>query len=50
LVPKGRRPLLQAYPENFIAGGVDALHLDHLDLVAGTIGWSLASAGYESEE
>jgi lysozyme family protein len=50
LVPKGRGPFLQPFPDNFIAGACDALHLDGLDQVAAGIGWSMASAAYESEE
>lgn len=45
IVPAGRGP----FPD-FVAGALDALHLDHIDQVASTIGWSMASAAYESEE
>lgn len=46
IVPKGRGPFLQSYPENFIVGGLDALHLDGLDKITD---WSMERAAYEAE-
>lgn len=50
IVPIGRGPFDQMFPDNFVFGALDALHLDGLDKVASTIGWSMPSAAYESEE
>lgn len=51
IVPKGRGPFLQPFPEDFIAGCLDALAIDRLDQVAHQAGgWSLARFCYESEE
>lgn len=44
LVPRGRGPY-----ETFAEGAEDALHLDGLDKVASTIGWTQESAAYKWE-
>lgn len=46
IVPKGLGPWLQPYPENFVQGGLLALHIDGSDLVTQ---WSVPRAAYESE-
>lgn len=49
IVPKGRGPFPDTI-EGFIAGALDALHLDGLDQVAKTVeGWSMTRFCYESE-
>jgi lysozyme family protein len=50
IVPIGRGPFPQQFHADFIAGGVDSLHLDQLDQVASKIGWMMSTAAYESEE
>lgn len=50
IVPLDRGPFLQPFPEDFIAGALDALHIDGLDKVASIgEGWTLARAAYEGE-
>lgn len=49
IVPIGRGPWNEPHPDNFIAGCVDALHLDGLDQYAQEYGWSLPLLGYASE-
>jgi lysozyme family protein len=46
ITPKGLGPWLQPYPENFIQGGLLALHIDGIDKITQ---WSLPRAAYESE-
>jgi lysozyme family protein len=49
IVPKGRGPFPDTL-DGFIAGALDALHLDGLDQVARTPeGWTLPRFGFESE-
>lgn len=49
LVPKGRGPFPDT-PDGFVAGALDALHLDGLDQIAKTPeGWSMTRFAYESE-
>jgi lysozyme family protein len=49
IVPKGRGPFPDTL-EGFMAGALDALHLDGLDQVARTgEGWTLPRFGFESE-
>jgi len=49
LVPKNRGPWPDTM-DGFIAGALDALHLDGLDQIAKTLeGWSLTRFAYESE-
>lgn len=51
IVPLNRGPWLEAYPQNFVAGCIDSLHLDGLDKYAQKYGgWSLALLGYASED
>jgi len=50
IVPLNRGPFLQAYPEDFVAGCLDSLHLDGLDQVwKAPGGWSRSRYCYESE-
>ncbi len=50
IVPIGRGPFLQKAPEDFIAGALDALHIDGLDKIASTPeGWTMERAAYEAE-
>jgi lysozyme family protein len=50
IVPLNRGPFLQDYPEDFVSGCLDSLHLDGLDQVWKAIGgWSRARFCYESE-
>jgi lysozyme family protein len=46
IVPKGLGPWLQPYPQNFVAGGLMALHIDGVDAVVMN---GLPIAAYESE-
>lgn len=46
IVPKGRGPFMQPHPEDFIAGAVDALHIDGTDKITD---WSLSRCAYEAE-
>lgn len=46
IVPIGRGPFTQAWPENFYTGALDAFKIDGLTLVTG---WSMAMACYQSE-
>jgi lysozyme family protein len=50
IVPKNRGPFPDTI-DGFVAGALDALHLDGLDQVARTTeGWSMPRFGYESED
>lgn len=50
IVPLNRGPFLQEYPEDFVAGCLDSLHLDGLDQVWKAVGgWSRSRFCYESE-
>lgn len=49
IVPLNRGPFPDT-PDGFVAGALDALHLDGLDQIAKTAeGWSMPRFGYESE-
>jgi lysozyme family protein len=50
IVPKNRGPFLQPFPEDFVAGCLDSLAIDHLDQVWKQGGWTLPRFCFESEE